>query len=322
MADGDAQVSSQTSEPAPDAATETRGNNDARTAGSNDNRDRAQSNNLVTKQRHWDMNVDIPWDQFDASKVDPELLRILKAASLVEYNAWDYATYLNNVFSDDPDMQADATAWAYEEVQHGAALGKWCEHADPNWSHKVAFDRFVAGFRPDVTATESIRGSRAGEMVARCMVEVGTSSYYGSMAAATEEPALKEICKRIAADELRHYKMFYKNLKRYLPVENPSRWERFKVAIGRVVETEDDELSFAYYSANESQETPYDRERYNKAYMRRAFEFYSPKQIERAVSMTWKASGLNPQSRVADLAARAAWRYVRYKANRLSAQGV
>jgi hypothetical protein len=56
--------------------------------------------------------------------------------------------------------------------------------------------------------------------------------------------------------------------------------------------------------------------------MRRAFEFYSPKQIERAVSMTWKASGLNPQSRVADLAARAAWRYVRFKANRLAAKGV
>jgi hypothetical protein len=56
--------------------------------------------------------------------------------------------------------------------------------------------------------------------------------------------------------------------------------------------------------------------------MRRAFEFYSPKQIERAVSMTWKASGLNPQGRGADFAARAAWRFVRYKANRLSAQGI
>ena len=281
-----------------------------------------KADQLVTGVRHWDMDRDIPWDRFDAYKVDPELLRILKAASLVEYNARDYATYLNNVFSDDSDMQADVNAWAQEEVQHGAVLGRWCEYADPDWSHEKAFERFVAGFRPDIDAMQSIRGSRVGEMVARCMVEVGTSSYYGSMGAATDEPVLKEICKRIAADELRHYKMFYKNMKRYLPVEHPSKYERFKVAIGRVVETEDDELSYAYYAANAPEDAPYDRKWYNQAYMRRAFEFYSPKQVERAVSMTWKASGLNPQSRIANLTARAAWRYLRFKANRLAAQGV
>ncbi len=282
----------------------------------------ASGSNLVGGQRHWDMDTDIPWDRFDASKVEPELLRIMKAASLVEYNARDYATYLHNVFHDDPDMQADAADWAHEEVQHGASLGRWCEYADPDWSHDAAFSRFVAGFRPDIEAQESIRGSRSAEMVARCMVEVGTSSYYGSIAAATDEPVLKEICKRIAADELRHYKLFYKNLKRYLPVEKPTRLQRFRVALGRVTETQDDELSYAYYAANAGPDEPYERERHNKAYMRRAFEFYSPKQLERAVSMMWKASGLNPQGRFADLAARGAWRYVRYKARRLAAEGV
>jgi len=37
---------------------------------------------------------DIAWDRFDRTKVDPELLRIVKAASLVEYNGADYAQYL------------------------------------------------------------------------------------------------------------------------------------------------------------------------------------------------------------------------------------
>jgi len=276
----------------------------------------------VTGERHWDMETDIPWDKFDHSKVDPELLKILKAASMVEYNARDYAAYLCNVFHDDPDFQEAAKVWAHEEVQHGAALGKWCMLADPDWDHDAHFKRFVAGFRPDITVTESIRGSRAGELVSRCMVEVGTSSYYGSMAAATEEPVLKEICKRIAADELRHYKMFYANMKRYLEVEHPSRLRRFRVAIGRVLETEDDELSYAYYAANAPEDATYDRKTYNQAYMRRAFQFYHPKQVERAVSMTWKASGFNPQSRAASLAARAAWWYVRNRAEKLAGQGV
>lgn len=274
------------------------------------------------QQRHWDMDTDIPWQRFDRARVDPELLKILKAASMVEYNARDYAAYLCNVFHDDPDFQADAKAWAHEEVQHGAVLGRWCEYADPDWSHDAHFERFVAGFRPDVDASTSIRGSRAGELVARCMVEVGTSSYYGSMAAATDEPVLKEICKRIAADELRHYKLFYSNMKRYLEVEHPSRLQRFRVAIGRVMETEDDELSYAYYAANAPADASYDRETYNKAYMRRAFQFYQPKQVERAVSMTWKASGFNPQSRVARLTARGAWWFVRHRAEKLARAGV
>ena len=54
--------------------------------------------------RHWTLD-DLPWDQFDASKVDPEVLKIVKAAAMVEYNGRDYATYLCNVFHDDPEFQ-------------------------------------------------------------------------------------------------------------------------------------------------------------------------------------------------------------------------
>ena len=274
-----------------------------------------------TKQpKHWTAD-DIPWERFDPAKVDPELLKIVKAAACVEHNARDYATYLCNVFDDDPEFQEAAKAWAVEEVQHGQVLGRWAEMADPGFDFDRAFARFVAGFRPDVDATESIRGSRSGELVSRCMVEVGTSSYYGSLGGATDEPVLKEICKKIAADELRHYKLFYTHMKRYLDHENATRARRFMVAIGRINETEDDELAYAYYAANAGPDEPYDRKTYSQAYMRRAFQFYSPVQIERAVSMTWKASGLNPQSRIAHWVARAAWWFVRRRTARLAAAG-
>ena len=52
---------------------------------------------------HWSLD-DIPWEKFDPSKVDPELVKIVKAASMVEYNGGDYATYLCNVFSDQPEL--------------------------------------------------------------------------------------------------------------------------------------------------------------------------------------------------------------------------
>src|SRR5258708_25612692 len=51
------------------------------------------------------------------------------------------------------------------------------------------------------------------EMVARCVVEIGTSAYYTALREAAAEPVLQEICRHIAADELRHYRLFYKNLR-------------------------------------------------------------------------------------------------------------
>ena len=105
-------------------------------------------------RRHWTLD-DIPWDRFDASKVDGELLKIVKAASLVEYNGDDYAEYLCNVFVDDTDFQGEARRWAAEEVQHGEALGRWAQMVDPSWDFDAAVKRFRAGYRITVDSTES-----------------------------------------------------------------------------------------------------------------------------------------------------------------------
>ena len=41
---------------------------------------------------------DIPWDRFDRSELDPGIVRIVKAASLVEYNGAAYAHHLCRIF--------------------------------------------------------------------------------------------------------------------------------------------------------------------------------------------------------------------------------
>src|SRR5262245_9005481 len=121
------------------------------------------------QKEHWKVD-DLPWGQFDASKVSPEILRIVKAAGLVEYNAHDYAVYLANVFPDDPKFQRAAKEWSVEEVQHGEALGRWAEKADPSFNFQSAVARYTAGYRVNVNAQESIRGSHVGELIARCIV--------------------------------------------------------------------------------------------------------------------------------------------------------
>jgi hypothetical protein len=259
--------------------------------------------------QHWKIE-DLPWDRLDKSRVDADLLKVVKAAALVEYNADTYAAYLCQVFADDPAFQEAARNWAVEEVQHGAALGLWAERIDPSWSLEKAMAKFRAGYSAEHFlngASASIRGSRPGEMVARCMVETGTSSYYSAIGDSCEEPVLKEICKHIAADEFRHYKLFYDTLNNYLAKESLGRFRRLKVALGRIAESEDDELSYAYYAANANESDPYDRKTYNKAYMVRAYSYYQPKHLDRAVAMIFKACGFKPHTLPYKLATKIAW---------------
>src|ERR1700761_8941031 len=144
---------------------------------------------------HWTLD-DGPWQDFDPSKVDPETLQIVKAAGLVEYNGHEYVRYLCNVFADDAQFQEEARRWGIEEVQHGAVLGRWAQLADPSYDPDDAFKRFVEGYKLQVDVHASVRGSRSGELIARCIVETGTSSYYTALAEVTEEPVLKDICKK------------------------------------------------------------------------------------------------------------------------------
>lgn len=260
---------------------------------------------------------DVAWERFDSGAVDRELLAAVKAAALVERNGYDYETYLRRVFADDPAFHAAAAAWAREEVRHGEALARWARMADPAFDFESAFARFSAGYRLPLEATRSVRGSRSGELIARCVVEAATSSFYSAMAAASREPVLRQLCGLIAADEFRHYKLFHDTLKRYLAIEGVGRWRRAWVALRRVAESQDDELAYAYHCGN-GLAAPYDRRRCARAYARRAWGAYRKGDFDLGSRMILKAAGVPPRSWVGRQAARAGWRLMRWRAARLS----
>jgi len=260
---------------------------------------------------HWTLD-DIPWDRFDCGELDPDVVRIVKAASLVEYNGAAYAHHLCRIFDDDPDFQQAARRWGDEEIQHGRALARWAALADPTFDFELAFSRFRAGYQVDFDSDSSRRGSRSGEMIARCMVEVGTSSYYSALRDGVREPVLKAICRYIAADEIRHYKLFYRNLTSCLSHERVGFWKRLRVGLRRIAEAQDDELAYAYYAANET-DGPYDRRRCSRAYARQAFALYRERHVRHIVAMVFKAVGLAPRGWLARAASRLAWGAMRYR---------
>ena len=255
---------------------------------------------------------DIPWESFDPSRVDPGIIPIVKAASLVEYNAEDYRVYLNRVFDGDGRMQAAIDSWAGEEVQHGRALGRWAALADPEFDFETRFGRIRENFRLRLDATASVRGTRAGELVARCIVETGTNSFYSALADAVDEPVLRCICQRIADDEYAHYCLFHRNMERYMERDRLSRLKRIRVAFGRISESEDDELASAYWAAN-GDGRAYDRRANAAAYARRAVRYYRPRHVARGIEMIFDAVGIDGRSPAGRLAAAVVRLFVWYR---------
>lgn len=237
---------------------------------------------------------DIDWSLFDPRKVNPEIVRVLKAGSVVEHNGSDYGLYLKGVFAGDKLFEKEIDSWSKDEIKHGKVLAHWVTLADPSYNFEERFKAYVAGFPIDIHAEESIRGSRGSELLTRCMVEIGTSSFYSAVRDATDEPLLKQICHKIAADELRHYKLFYTHFQRYQAQEKLSFRKRLEVALGRLFENEDDELAFAYYTANK-ETAPYNCKHYTQVYGKAVYNYYQKIHVDRGMALFCKAVGLNPQ---------------------------
>lgn len=274
----------------------------------------------------WSLD-DVQWSKFDSSKVEPWLLTAIKGAALVEFNAPDYVSYLKRVFHD-AKTQALIEEWGQEESQHGRALGRWAEMADPTFNLKETFERFREGYRPihfTGDAEGSIRGSKRGEMISRCVVESGTSSYYTAIREATDEPVLKEIAGRIAADEYRHYKLFFEMMNAQEERDLPF-WKKLIVAVGRINESDDDELAYAFYCAsvpkNAETTTAYVRAQFAKASYKTILRIYRRHHVQRLTQMVTKAVGADPQGRLAKLAGALLWRMLRVRAglSRVSAE--
>jgi len=247
--------------------------------------------------KHWTLD-DIDWQAFEPAKVDSALLAIIKTAAIVEANAADYVTYLLNVFEGDEAFCAVVHQWGEEEKQHGAALARWAELADSDFSFDESFKRVTEdGYQLPLEVTESVRGSRQGELLSRCLVESSTTSFYTAITDAAEEPVLRDIAKRIAADETRHYGLFRRHLERYeADEEKLSILKRIRVVLGRIGEADDDEFAFAYYATNIAgrQDVSYDQEECAAAYHRHALGLYARNHLELGGKMILRAFGLKP----------------------------
>jgi hypothetical protein len=166
---------------------------------------------------------------------DPEsLFYLVAAASFLESTTDRYTDNLIAQFDDDDEIITWLQRyWLPEEMQHGVALRRYVEIVWPRFDWQSAYDSFLGEFEAHCCADE-LEPTRTREMASRCVVEMGTASYYTTLSRLAPDPVLATIARRIADDEVRHYKHFYRYFCRYQRSAPESRTAVFTALINRL----------------------------------------------------------------------------------------
>jgi hypothetical protein len=216
-----------------------------------------------------------PWlaSDFDYAPVDvgaiPDgVLHVLQTTALVESRADQYADYLRAVFaSRGPEWIEAIDIWNHEERQHGQALRRLCEAADPDYRFEASMDTYLATTGYHRCDGASVRGSIAGELIARCVVEALASTFYRVLHDAVSDTTSRRMLQTLAQDEARHYGMFRKLLGAEMGISGPiGLWQRLRVGIGRMLELNDDQIMRAAWAVSERGRQPFQRRRIARAY--------------------------------------------------------
>jgi rubrerythrin len=196
---------------------------------------------------HWSL-ADIPYDRIDHAALvgDRRLMELVTAASFIEISSDTYTHNLAEYYRDDAEIVAWLEeGWQREEVQHGAALRRYVETVWPAFDWARAYRNFFAEYEQYCTVAHLAPG-RALEMAARCVVETGTASFYRMLSDAAPEPVLRLLAAHIAADEVDHYKHFYRYFRRYAATEQPGRAAVLRTLLRRMTEVDAEDASCAF----------------------------------------------------------------------------
>jgi hypothetical protein len=178
---------------------------------------------------------------------DDRLFYLVASASFIEITSHLYSHNLIDYFRGDAEVTGWLEReWEPEEMQHGAALKRYVQTAWPDFDWDAAYKSFLELYTP-LCKPERLAETKTLEMAARCVVETGTASFYRTLSSlSADEPVLARLASSISADEVRHYKHFYKFFLRYREIDKTSRTAVARALWSRVVDVEAEDAFCAY----------------------------------------------------------------------------
>src|SRR5664279_5961273 len=154
----------------------------------------------------WNMDQDIPWDQFDASRLTEEQAQTVKMNAITEWAALPATEMFLRDNRGDSDFCAFMSIWFYEEQKHSLALQEYLRRFKPALApteaelHAVRFE-----FDP-APPLETLMLHFCGE--------IRLNHWYRRAAEWHAEPVIKRIYELIARDEARHAGAYLRYMKR------------------------------------------------------------------------------------------------------------
>ncbi len=167
--------------------------------------------------------IDFRAIQSERVRSNRDLFYLLVSASFIESGSDTYAGNLATYYARVPEAAEWLSEhWEAEELQHGLALRRYVEHVWPEFDWERGYERFFQEYS-ETCSIDQFEPTEALEMAARCVVETGTAAYYRALELASDEPVLRALTRRIANDEVRHYKHFYRFFNRFAESEQVGR---------------------------------------------------------------------------------------------------
>ena len=154
----------------------------------------------------WDMDKDIPWDQFDASQLSDEQAQTIKMNAITEWAALPATEMFLRDNRDDSDFSAFIWVWFFEEQKHSLVLMEYLRRFRPELVpteeelHAIRFE-----FDP-APALETLMLHFCGE--------IRLNHWYRCAAEWHTEPVIKQIYTTLAQDEARHGGAYLRYMKR------------------------------------------------------------------------------------------------------------
>ncbi|MFN3495442.1 MAG: ferritin-like domain-containing protein [Hydrogenophaga sp.] len=154
----------------------------------------------------WDMDKDIPWDQFDASQLSDEQAQTIKMNAITEWAALPATEMFLRDNRDDSDFSAFMSIWFFEEQKHSLVLMEYLRRFRPELVpteqelHDIRFE-----FDP-APALETLMLHFCGE--------IRLNHWYRRASEWHTEPVIKQIYATLSQDEARHGGAYLRYMKR------------------------------------------------------------------------------------------------------------
>ncbi|APV49258.1 hypothetical protein BWI17_05920 [Betaproteobacteria bacterium GR16-43] len=190
---------------------------------------------------------------------DRVLFYAAAVSSFLETSVPLYTRELRRMFDADPEfLQWLDETWEPEESGHGLQMRELLARRWPEYRWEDAYAAFLAEYT-SYCGPHLLRATPARELLSRCVTECQAAMLYRALSAYSSDPEISTLFRHMYEDEVRHYKVFFREFRRYRAAERLGAIEVTRALFGRrgQAQAEDAGTALRYVNYGYSRDLPF-----------------------------------------------------------------